>query len=81
MGYKMNVLEIFVIVVTTIGIFLTGSKNNLTWLFAIIANVLWLIIGLQRSITVIIICSCIYLALSFRGAYLWVFKNNKGEAL
>jgi lipid-A-disaccharide synthase-like uncharacterized protein len=77
----MNVLELFVVVVTVISIYLTGSKNNLTWLFAILSNVIWLIIGLQRSITVIIICSCIYLVLSLRGAYLWVFKNNKGEAL
>ena len=77
----MNILEILVIAVSMISVFLTGSKNNWTWLFAIIANVIWLIIGIQRGMTVIIICSCIYLVLSFRGAYMWVFKNNKGEAL
>lgn len=75
---KMNGLEILVIVITMISVFLTGNKNNWTWLFAILANLIWLIIGLQRNIAVIIISSSIYLILSFRGAYLWIFKNNKG---
>jgi len=75
----MSVLEICIILVSMISIFLTGNKNNWTWFFAIIANLMWLILGLQQSIPVIIICSGMYLILSFRGVYLWVFKNNGGE--
>ena len=75
---KMNGLEMSVIVITMISVFLTGNKNSWTWLFTILANVIWLVIGLQRNIAVIIISSCIYLILSFRGAYLWIFKTNKG---
>jgi hypothetical protein len=75
----MSILEILIIVVTMISVFLTGNKNNWTWFFAIIANSMWLALGLQRSIPVIVICSCMYLILSFRGAYLWVFKNKGGE--
>jgi len=76
----MSILEILIIAVTTVSVFLTGNKNNWTWFFAILANIMWLVIGLQRSILVVIICSCIYLILSFRGAYLWTIKSNKGEA-
>ncbi len=74
----MNGLEMSVIVITMISVFLTGNKSNWTWLFAILANLVWLVIGLQRNVAVIIISSSIYLILSFRGAYLWIFKTNKG---
>jgi len=73
----MNSLEIFVIAITMVSVFLTGNKSNWTWLFAILGNVIWLVIGLQRGIAVIIISSCIYLTLSFRGAYLWIFKDKR----
>jgi len=75
----MTILEILIIAVTMVSVFLTGNKNNWTWFFAILANVMWLVIGLQRSILVVIVCSCMYLILSFRGAYLWMFKNKGGE--
>lgn len=68
----MTALELSVIFITIVGFILTAMKNNWTWAFGLSSNLIWIIIGLRRKITVIVVTSIIYFGLGLWGAYCWV---------
>lgn len=70
--YKLTKLEIVLIIITTISIWLTGSKNSWTWLFAFMANFIWLYIGFSKKMAVIVITSILFLVCNLRGFWMWV---------
>ena len=71
-NFRLTKLEIALIIITTISIWLTGSKNSWTWPFAFMSNFIWLYIGFTKRMLVIIITSIIFLMCNLRGLYLWV---------
>ena len=71
-AFKLTKLESFLILITIAGIWLAGSKNNWTWLFAFLGNFIWLYIGLSKKMAIIIITTILILICNLRGFYLWV---------
>ncbi len=69
---RLTALESAVIIITIVGLILTALKNNWTWVFGITSNLIGLIIGLKRRISVIVVTSIIYFGLGLWGAYCWV---------
>ena len=69
---RMTALELLVIFITIAGFILTALKNNWTWAFGLSSNLIWLVIGLKRKVSVIVVSSIIYLGLGVWGAYCWV---------
>ena len=69
---RMTVLELIVIIITIVGFLLTAAKNNWTWAFGLSSNLIWLVIGLKRKVSVIVVTSIIYFGLGLWGAYCWV---------
>jgi len=70
--FKLTKLETILIVITIASIWFAGSKNNWTWLFAFLGNLIWLYIGFTRKIAVVIITTILLLLCNLRGFYLWV---------
>ena len=71
-AFKLTKLEIALIFITVASIWLAGSKNNWTWLFAFLGNFVWLYIGCKRKIAVVIITTILILICNLRGFYLWI---------
>ena len=69
---RLTKLELFLVIITIIGTWFVGSKNNLVWIFAFLGNLIWLYIGVTRRMAVIIITTILLLICNLRGFYLWV---------
>jgi len=71
-NFRLTKLEIALVIITTISIWLTGSKNPWTWAFAFGANLIWLYIGFSKKMAVILITSILFLICNLRGFWMWV---------
>ena len=71
-SFKLTRLETFLIAITIAGIWLAGTKNNWTWLFAFLGNFIWFYIGFTRKIAIVIITTILIFICNLRGFYLWV---------
>jgi len=67
----MTPFEILVLIITIVSILLFSTKNIWAWFFAILGNVLWLIIGFHRDLMIIKITSIMYALFNLRGCVLW----------
>jgi len=67
----MTIIEILTLLLTFTSNILLGNKNLWGWILALIVNCLWIYIGIDRQIQVIMLSSLLFLFTNMRGLYKW----------
>ena len=75
--FGLNPLQIFLISASIIGAILAGNKNDWSWAFSILTSVVLLAVGIIEGMPLFTFLGAVYILLELRGAYIWIFKNNK----
>jgi len=69
---QITLTDLAIIFVTIMSLWFVGTKNNLTFIYAFIGNVLWFSVALKRRLLIVLIVTIIYTIFNIRAFYLWV---------